>query len=92
MKGFPKGDRYAIGQRTEQIFLALLAEIIRASKAPRVQKGIAIGNAQINVSILRVCIRISKDARAIDLKKYASFEEKIDEIGRMLGGWKRSLE
>ncbi len=92
LKNFPKGDRYAIGQRTEQVFLALLSDIIRASKAPRLQKGVAVGNAQISVGILRVCIRLSKDVRALNLKQYISLEEKVDEIGRMLGGWKRSLE
>jgi hypothetical protein len=31
-----------------------------------------------------------KETKVFDLKKYTVLQEKIDEIGRMLGGWIRS--
>ncbi len=37
-------------------------------------------------------LRLSKELRVIDNKKYIYFQEIIDEIGRMLGGWIRSIK
>jgi hypothetical protein len=32
-----------------------------------------------------------KDTKTFDLKKYTTLQEMIDEIGRMTGGWIRSM-
>ncbi len=37
------------------------------------------------LNLLRVFIRLSKDVKAIDMKRYVALEEAVDEIGRMLG-------
>jgi len=33
-----------------------------------------------------------KDVKTIDGKKYMNLESVVDEIGRMLGGWIRSIK
>jgi hypothetical protein len=33
-----------------------------------------------------------KDVKAIDNKKYTIIQSEVDEIGRMLGGWIKSLK
>ncbi len=44
----------------------------------------------VKLNFLRVCIRLMKDIKAIDAKKYIIIEANLDEIGRMLGGWIKS--
>jgi len=40
----------------------------------------------------RVFIRLLKDVKALDTKKYISLQESVDEIDRMLGGWLKSVK
>ena len=47
---------------------------------------------QLKLNMLRVFVRLMKDVKAIDAKKYVALEGVIDEIGRMLGGWIRSTK
>jgi len=42
--------------------------------------------------MLRVFIRLLKDVKTIDNKKYVTLENIVDEIGRMLGGWIKSCK
>lgn len=44
------------------------------------------------LNLLRVFLRLLKDIKSIDLKKYSLLEESVDEIGRMLGGWIKSAK
>jgi hypothetical protein len=39
------------------------------------------------LDILRIYMRLAKDLRLLDLKKYETTAVHITEIGRMLGGW-----
>jgi len=34
---------------------------------------------------------LAKDVKAIDLRWYIEYEERLQEIGKMLGGWINSL-
>ena len=47
--------------------------------------------ASVKLNLLRVFIRLMKETKAIDSKKYLELETSVDEIGRMLGGWIRSV-
>jgi uncharacterized protein YebE (UPF0316 family) len=62
-----------------------------ASQLPKDDKIIVLEKTSSRLNFLRVFIRLSKDIRAIDNKKYILLQEPIDEIGRMLGGWMRSI-
>lgn len=37
-------------------------------------------------------IRLAKDVQALDNKKYLQLEQALQEIGRMLGGWRKSIK
>ena len=45
-----------------------------------------------SVDMLRVLTRLASDTKIIDKKLYLSLQEQIDEIGRMLGGWLKTLK
>lgn len=45
-----------------------------------------------SVDMLRVFTRLASDTKIIDKKLYLSLQEQIDEIGRMLGGWLKTLK
>ena len=46
-----------------------------------------VNRIDVKLKILKVIIRLCFDIRAINQNKYIILQEKILEIGRMLGGW-----
>ena len=54
-------------------------------KRPLVQK------AGAKLDLLKLFLQISWEIKALDNKRYIALSEKLDEIGRMLGGWQKQL-
>lgn len=88
----PKSDRYAVWQRVENTTLEVLEGILVAIGLPKNEKVGILEEASRKLNILRIFVRLSKDVKAIDNKKYIILQEKLDEIGRMLGGWIKSTK
>ena len=57
----------------------------------QVEKLPTLKNVSLKLNFLRVFVRLMKDVKSIDTAKYIKLQDMIDEIGRMLGGWMRSL-
>ena len=85
-----KQDRYTIWQRGENLILDILEGILLASQLPKEPKAPVLERTSAKLSLLRIFLRLSKDVKALDQKKYLTLELLVDEIGRMLGGWLRS--
>ncbi|HDQ22818.1 MAG TPA: four helix bundle protein [Candidatus Uhrbacteria bacterium] len=49
-------------------------------------------NLSRQLNILRVLLRVAKEIRIIDNKKYVNLQMIIDEIGRQIGGWIKSVK
>lgn len=88
----PKQDRYTIYVKCENSLLEVLEGILEASQLSRNEKMPVLQKTSLKLNFLRVFIRLLKDVKSIDLKNYASLEESVDEIGRMLGGWIKSTK
>ena len=87
----PKKDRFGIGQRCENLILDLIELTIKASKSRRENKTAVLYQISLQLDTLKIFIRLMKEIRAIDLKKYTLFQGQINEIGKMLGGWIKSI-
>lgn len=88
----PKQDRYAIWQTSEKVLLEVLEELLTASHLYKQEKLPILEKVSLKLNMLRIFIRLTKEVKAIDIKKYVALEEAVDEIGRMLGGWIRSVK
>lgn len=88
----PKQDRFTVFERSECAILDIVENIMRASGEPKKEKLPTLEKASLKLNILRVFVRLMKDVKAIDPRKYMILENMIDEIGRMLGGWIRSTK
>ena len=86
----PKAERFTIYERCENAILDVIEAVLEAGYSKGSQKTTALERASMKLNIVRFFIRLLKETRAIDTKKYANLQEMIDEIGRMLGGWIRS--
>lgn len=88
----PKQDRYTLWQKAENITLDVLEGILTTSNLSKSEKLPVLEKISLKLNIVRVFIRLSKEVKAIDNKKYITLQERIDEIGRMLGGWIKSTK
>ena len=85
-----KQDRHTIYQRCENLILELIESILFASQLYKTEKSPVLEKASVKLNFLRVFLRLMKEVKIIDIRKYAALGESVDEIGRMLGGWIRS--
>ena len=88
----PKQDRYTIWQKCEELLLEVLEGILLASQQFKTEKVQTLESASVKLNLLRVFVRLMKDVKALDSKKYVIIEANLDEIGRMLGGWLKSMK
>lgn len=87
----PKQHRFTIYARSEEAMLDIMEKFYEAGYAKGVEKTSILDGASVRLNMLRLFVRLLKDTKAIDNKKYIVLQTAIDEIGRMLGGWIRSL-
>jgi len=82
---FPKSEKYVLGEKLKLITTFLLGDIIAFNNADCDKKKYLF-QASIELEQLRVFIRLSKDLKILDFKKYESSSKQLDEIGKLLGG------
>jgi len=88
----PKQDRYTIWQRAESLTLDIIEYILLASHAAKADKLPLLEKTSAKLNLLWVFLRLMKEVKALDNKKYTAIQEIVDEMGRMLGGWIRSTK
>lgn len=91
-KNFPRVERLGVGHKVEQTFLSVLEYTFIAAYQPREQKIIVLCRTISKLDVLKFFLQIAWESKLIPTEYYADISEKTDEIGRMLGGWKKGLE
>jgi len=86
----PKHDRFTIYVRSEELLLNIIELLIEAGYAQKTDRAVILEKVSVKLNILRNFIRLMKEVKTFDAKKYVHFQELVDEIGRMLGGWIKS--
>jgi hypothetical protein len=85
-------ERYTIGARIDETFLSLLELIFRATFAyDKFEKLSLVSQAIGKGDLLKFFLQIGWEQKTIDHACYGSLILLLDEVGRMLGGWKKSL-
>lgn len=86
-----KGQRYSIGTRIENKFLDLIEVSYITYFTEKENKLHKINDCILNLDTLKFLIYISWEGKLISNKHYEDIIPKLNEIGKMLGGWKKSL-
>ena len=85
---FPKSARFTFGQRIDNLALDILEDVVEARYSKNPSTVLQVANRR--VSRLRVLMRLAADRHFLSLRQYHYAGEKIDEIGRMIGGWTKT--
>lgn len=88
---FPKSLRHSLTSRIEVVGLDVLECLVTASYARPAEKALRLQTADDALARLRVLLRLAFTLRALDGGGYERLARAIDEVGRMLGGWRKSL-
>ena len=86
-----KGARYTIGARIENKFLDLLELTYTAYFTPKEHKEEKISECIFLRDILAYLISVAWSGKLISNQHYEGIAVKLEEIGKMLGGWKGSI-
>ena len=92
MANLPKNFRHTLGFKIDSLFLETIEQIIKASQSDKLEKIISLKTGSIKLDMLKFFLKLCWHVKAIDNKKYIALSEKLDEIGKMLGGWIRSIK
>lgn len=87
----PKLHRHSLGQRIDTLFVEVIEAISIASFLSREEKLPYVRLAIRKIDTLKILLMVLWETKSIDNKKYIVLSIKIDEIGKMLGGWSGQL-
>ncbi len=87
----PKVHRFSIGERVDGLFVETIELIVVANFSQRDKKLPFVDRALQKIDTIKIFLLILWETKSLDNKKYIAVSLKIDEVGKMLGGWKGKL-
>lgn len=89
---FPKDQRYILGSAMETKSLRILDLLVESAlRSDSVQKKERLYEANLNLQQLRFYFRIACSIKAINLKSANYAAKLIDDVGKRIGLWQKSL-
>lgn len=88
----PRSHRFTFGERLDRLTLDCLERVIEALYSPPAAKLAPLRELNLNLEKLRVFWRLISDRRWISLEQLLFANQRLDEIGRMAGGWLKDAE
>jgi hypothetical protein len=86
---FPRSYRFSVGNRLVTAGLDLLLVLVRASYTS--DKTALLQSASLETNTLRYLLRLAKDLKILSIDAHGFSVERVEEIGRMIGGWQKSV-
>ena len=89
---FPKSERYSLGTSCQTELLDIIKQCLQAASSNNPeQKVVFLHSASASLDVLRLLLSLCKDCKCISNQTYQQLDSKLSEIGRMLGGWLKSI-
>ena len=89
LEKFPKTYKFMLGERMGNRLYEVLELLIEAKYSRDRQP--LLKRVNLHLEVLRFQSRIAKDTRCWSIENYGSASRKIDDVGKLVGGWlKRS--
>ena len=88
----PKSSRFTFGQRLDNLALDALQTAVRAIYSARAKKAAHLEDLNLILEQLRVLWRLCCDRRWISQNQLLFVVGRIDEIGKIIGGWRKQIQ
>lgn len=83
----PKTHRYTLALKIDNLFVEILEMISTAGFTNPKEKLPYLRVAIRKLDVTKVLLLVLWESKSLEPKKYILLSEKLDEVGRMLGGW-----
>jgi hypothetical protein len=87
----PKSARFVLGEKIDACLLSTAEYLFLASYASIEKRLSFVRDAGVKLDLVKFFLCIAWETKALDNRKYIAISEKLDETGRMLGGWIKQL-
>ncbi|KND48475.1 MAG: hypothetical protein AB200_01955 [Parcubacteria bacterium C7867-005] len=91
-RDLPKVERLGIGNKIDSTFLEFLEILFVSSYTALDKKLLLLGQAMSKHDSLKFFCQIAWENKLIHTSKYSELSAHLEEIGRMLGGWRKGLQ
>lgn len=81
---FPRQQRFVLARQIEESAFAFHEALHRTRSAPS-----ALAEADCHLAVLRSYLRLACELRFFTVNQYEHAARLVDELGRLVGGWKR---
>ncbi|MEK9186186.1 MAG: four helix bundle protein, partial [Patescibacteria group bacterium] len=68
-----------------------MESFLTASKLNKIQKLPFLHKASGQLGLLKFFLQLAWELKSLDTKKYVLLSQRLDEIGKMLGGWIKEI-
>lgn len=90
----PRQYKFVLGERIQNLASDLMELSVEAYFSPSMEsnaKKQTLQKANLKIELLRRYLRVAFDLGLLPMKSLEHLQRQVDEIGRMLGGWIKSL-
>ena len=87
----PHVERFGIGSKIDWLFLEMLDGLRKATYAPLHEKIACLESIIKTIDGLRFFLQLSWEISLIHTTRYTVLAKEVEEVGRMVGGWRKGL-
>ncbi|HEY4506169.1 MAG TPA: four helix bundle protein [Candidatus Paceibacterota bacterium] len=87
----PKPHRRTLGARVDLLFIESIEAVATAAFLVKAEKLPYVRLAMRKVDTIKVLLQILWETKSLEDKQYIALSEKVDVVGRNLGGWHNQL-
>ncbi len=90
LRQYPRAEKYGLAADTKTAMYELLRLIVICNK--KYYKKTTLQEVDTQLDIIRSFVRMAYKMQYINFKKYELWTARLDEIGRMIGGWMQTCQ
>lgn len=88
----PKTQRYSLGNKIDKLFVEIIELLACAAFLPPEKKLPYIEAGVRKFDTLKILLMVLWETKSFDNKRYIALSIPLNEVGKMLGGWKGQTE
>lgn len=90
LQQFPKSEKFALVVDIKRCMHLILERAIEAQK--KYYKKTTLQELDVEIMKLKAFLRLSQELGFLSFRKYEVWSKMVVEIGKMLGGWMKSIQ
>ncbi len=88
---FPREQRFVLARFIQETALRFQECLVEAGVGHGRTRASALARADVELTKLRFYLRLCRDMNVLKLNQYRHAAEMVAEIGRLLGGWRKTV-